>query len=433
MEHTEAVVRIGLSKLGSSLKLRSFALAAALLALVGWSRRAAAVPNLSLQQELDGSNLNGGQFGWSVGLGANTVVVSAPSVSNSAGAVYSFTQNGTQWSLNDTILGAATELLGDSVATSGNNLFVGAPGTGGANNRVYVYTRTSSTSQWVQSQILTSHDAASGDFFGFSMGLASNTLLVGAPDKNSTGAAYVFVNVGGTWQEQTELLPSGLQASDGFGEAVALSSDGNTALVGAPGFTHARTGAYFFSRNGSTWTLVQRVTVGQPADAFGTSVALSSSTAFVAAPLKNSNSGAVYPYLLNSGTWVQLTEVDGASGEQFGTSVAFDGSTALVGAVGSSKAYVVASTSPGIWSQQQSLSGRSGFGQAVAFAAGTNFTALVGATLNGVANDPGAAYVFVPSVSSAPALGGPGPVMLLAIGLGGAWLLVQHRRRRASA
>jgi hypothetical protein len=415
------------------LKVRSLVLAATLLALVGWPRRAgAAVPNLSLQQELDGANFNGGQFGWSVALGANTVIVGAPSVSNSAGAVYSFTQSGAQWSLNDTILGAASELLGDSVATSGNNLLVGAPGTGGANNRVYFYTRTSGTSPWVQTQTLTSHDATSGDFFGFSIALASNTLLVGAPDKNSTGAAYVFVNVGGTWQEQQELLPSGLQASDGVGEAVALSADGNTALLGAPGFTHARSGAYFFSRNASTWTLVQRVTAGQPTDAFGTSVALSGSTAFVGAPSKNSSAGAVYPYLLNSGTWVQLTEVDGASGEQFGTSVAFDGSTALVGAVGSSKAYLVTSTSPGIWSRQQALSGRSGFGQAVAFNAGTNFTALVGATLNGMTGDPGAAYIFGPGVSSAPALGGPGPVMLLGIGLGGVGLLVQHRRRRAS-
>jgi hypothetical protein len=353
-------------------------------------------PLLTLQQLLDGSTFNGGQFGWSVALDSNTAIVGAPSVSSSAGAVYSFTQNGSQWSLTDTILGAANELLGVSVALSGDNLFVGAPGTDGSHNRVYVYTRSSSTSPWVQLQTLTSHDAVCCDYFGFSIAVANNTLLIGATNRNSAaGAAYVFGSAGGNWQEQQELAPSGLQAKDGFANGVALSADGNAALVGAPGYTKARSAAYFFSRTGSTWILSQTVTAGQPTDSFGTSVALAGSTAFVGAPFKNNNAGAVYPYLLQSGTWFQLTEVDGASGEQFGTSVAFDGTTALVGAIGSSKAYVVSTTSPGIWSLQQSLSGsRSGFGQAVAFNAGTNFTALVGATLNGVAGDPGAAYIF---------------------------------------
>jgi hypothetical protein len=89
---------------------------------------------------------------------------------------------------------------------------------------------------FVQQQELTASDGAAGDHFGVSVTLSGdgNTTLVGAFEKNSYhGAAYVFTNSGGSWSQQQELTASDGAAYDDFGLSVALSTDGNTALVGA--------------------------------------------------------------------------------------------------------------------------------------------------------------------------------------------------------
>ena len=72
-----------------------------------------------------------------------------------------------------------------------------------------MFTRSGAT--WTQQQKLTASDAADNDFFGSSVGLSSdgNTALVGAHDKNSgQGAAYVFTRSGATWTQQQELTAS---------------------------------------------------------------------------------------------------------------------------------------------------------------------------------------------------------------------------------
>ena len=89
---------------------------------------------------------------------------------------------------------------------------------------------------FTQQQKLTASDAANGDAFGYSVGLSSdgNTALVGAFEKNSyQGAAYVFTRSGAAWIQQQELTASDAANNDSFGFSVGLSSDGNTALVGA--------------------------------------------------------------------------------------------------------------------------------------------------------------------------------------------------------
>jgi hypothetical protein len=71
------------------------------------------------------------------------------------------------------------------------------------------------------------------------------------------GAAYIFVRSGSTWTQQAKIQASDKEASDYFGQSVSISSDGNTAIVGAnyedTGATNAGA-AYIFVRSGSTWT-----------------------------------------------------------------------------------------------------------------------------------------------------------------------------------
>ena len=75
--------------------------------------------------------------------------------------------------------------------------------------------------------------------FGVLVSLSAdgNTALVGGWKDNGTkGAAWVFTRTGGVWSQQgPKLTPTGEVGEGGFGTSVALSADGNTALIGAPG------------------------------------------------------------------------------------------------------------------------------------------------------------------------------------------------------
>lgn len=281
----------------------------------------------------------------------------------------------------------------------------------------------------VQQAELTASDGAPYDHFGYSVAISGNgtTALVGAPyhtvnGNNNQGAAYVFTLSSGNWTQQPDLAALDGALGDYFGSSVALSNDGTTALIGALGHTvlgNNQGAAYVFTLSSGNWTQQElTATDGAPADAFGSSVALSSdgTTALAGAPAHN-NQGAAYVFTLSSGNWIQqqeLTALDIATGDSFGDSVALGGdATALIGAPDHAvngntyqgAAYVF-TLSGSNWTQQQELTASDGgaddlFGASVALAnAGT--TALVGAPLAAVNGNiyQGLAYTFTLSGSS---------------------------------
>jgi len=216
--------------------------------------------------------------------------------------------------------------------------------------------------------------------------------------------------------QQAELTASDGVYDDAFGASVALSSDGNTALVGAcdktVGSNPYQGAAYVFSRLRGSWSQQQKLTApnGEQEDQFGFSVALSDDgkTALVAANFKkvgsNDGQGAAYVFASASGSWSlqqELTASDGAASDYFGSSVALssDGTTALIGSLGwndsQGAAYVFTSAS-GSWSLHQELTASDGaagdnFGSSVALVSDGKI-ALVGAYDHN--QGAGAAYVF---------------------------------------
>ena len=98
-----------------------------------------------------------------------------------------------------------------------------------------------------------------------------NTALVGGfgdtHGDNSVGAAWVFTRSGTTWTQQgAKLVGTGAAGDADQGTSVALSGDGNTALVGGPSDnTHGYNSvgaAWVFTRSGKTWTQQGRKLVG---------------------------------------------------------------------------------------------------------------------------------------------------------------------------
>jgi hypothetical protein len=228
------------------------------------------------------------------------------------------------------------------------------------------------------------------------------------------------------------LPPAQLLASEGaeedqFGDAVSLSGDGNTALVGAPRTdigTKIDVGvAHLFARTDTTWAKWQFLTfpVGAAQDYFGSAVSLSAdgSTALVGASSDDVGTkidqGSAYVFIRLGGIWLpqqQLVASDGLSFDYFGSAVSLsaDGNTALVGAAfdhigannyqGSVYIFVRTGTT---WTQQQKLLASDGaaqdyFGWSVSLSADGSI-ALVGAYRDdvGATDDQGSAYVFIRS------------------------------------
>ena len=135
--------------------------------------------------------------------------------------------------------GAGYDYFGISVSISsdGNTAIVGAyfdDDKGSGSGSAYIYTRSGGT--WSQQAKLIASDGASGDYFGRSVSISSdgNTAIVGAYfDDNKRGSAYIYTRSGGTWTQQAKLLASDGASYDYFGVSVSISSDGNTAIVGA--------------------------------------------------------------------------------------------------------------------------------------------------------------------------------------------------------
>ena len=279
---------------------------------------------------------------------------------------------------------------------------------------------------WIQQQQFTSQDPpAVGENFGASVVedatgdtalVANSSSTVGA--NADQGAVYVFTRSGSTWSQQAKLIALDGATEDQFGSAIAISPDGGTALIGAPG--HQNLGAaYIFGRSGSGWAQQSELTQpggGSAGDTFGSSVAIAGGTALVSNPALQAGpaagDGAVYVFTGSGAAWVpRATLASEVALDNFGASVSLSssGDTALVGAptqadpaatgAGNGSAYVFAGSGPS-WSEQRVLTATDGavgdtFGSAVALS-GAGDTALIGAPTHmvGTAFQQGSAYAF---------------------------------------
>jgi hypothetical protein len=185
------------------------------------------------------------QFGWSVALDGNTLVVGAlgdDEGARDAGAAYVFTRTVGTWTRQAKLVARGArpyDNFGYSVALSGDRAVVGAYGddTGGADSgAAYVFERTGA--RWGEVQKLTASDSIPNEWFGWSVALAGDTVVVGAwydthasQPEGPLGSAYLFQKDGGRWTERTKLMAQNGRALDLFGWTVAVS--GRTVAVGA--------------------------------------------------------------------------------------------------------------------------------------------------------------------------------------------------------
>ena len=283
-------------------------------------------------------------FGQSVALDGDTAVIGAPQYLNFGnGTAYVFTRTGGSWSESQKLSaddGAGRDQFGIAVAVDAGDVLVGAYGAAFYQGAAYAFVESGGS--WAQTQKLVASDASQNADFGVSLALDGTTALIGAyGDASYQGAAYVFGSSGGTWSQTQKLIASDGAANAHFGISVAL--DGSGALVGAEGATvgaNSHQGeAYLFSNTGTTWSETQRLVASEGVawDYFGRSVALEGPNALIGAYGVNAQQGGAYLFTSTGGEWTEtapLTASDGVGGDQYGIWVALSGTTALVGASG---------------------------------------------------------------------------------------------------
>ena len=304
------------------------------------------------------------EFGFSVALAGDTVVIGAPGDEVIQGAIYVFSKPESGWpssTTNATKLTAADgergDLFGASVAVDGNTIVVGASGfqlTG--ESPAYVFTRDSVSGTWSQKAKLTASNGAESDRFGSSVAIDAGHIVIGADWKDDdsitdSGLAYLFVKPGTEdgWTDSTEtvlLTPSDPTTRGRFGGSISV--DGATIVVGASTAHNSNSvstgAAYVFIEPTDGWandtvTETAKLTAsdGGHRDWFGQSVAVDGATIMVGADNHN-NQGSVYLFTAPGDGWVDTTDavklaaLDGMNTTWFGLAVALDQDTALVSA-----------------------------------------------------------------------------------------------------
>ena len=359
----------------------------------------------------------------------NTAIVGGFVDSNEVGAAWVFTRTSGVWSQQGTKLvgtgaaGIARQGIAVAVSADGNTAIVGGVLDSGQVGASWVFTRTGGV--WTQQggKLVggggVGHQGQGG---AVSLSADGNTAIVGGIfDDSLTGAAWIFTRTGGVWNQQGgKLVGIGAVGRALQGGSVSLSSDGNTALVGGYADSGSVGAAWVFTRTGSAWAQQGRKLVGTSAmgsSRQGNSVALSGdgNSAMLGGYADDSLKGAVWVFTQVNGIWSQegakligSGAVNGVLGafQGYSVSLSSNGNSAIVGGYPDNNfagaAWVYTRTG-GVWSQLGSklvgsgASGNAELGVSVSISADGN-TAILG----GFADDTlkGAAWVFTRAVSS---------------------------------
>ena len=238
---------------------------------------------------------------------------------------------------------APGDAFGSAVAVNGEHALIAArlsDGDGTSSGSVYAFRRNGDA--WVETAELTASDARIGDVFGRSVAMSGEFAVIGSPSDDDvasdSGAAYIFQRSGDTWTQMAKLKADDPFTGDLFGWSVALAGD--FAIAGAPNGNGGAGAAYVFQRSGDDWLQVDELTAGDAADddAFGFIVALEGDDAIVGAPFDvhgGIRAGSAYVFHHQGGSWTEvnkLTASDAAADDDFGRSVAVASGHALIGA-----------------------------------------------------------------------------------------------------
>ncbi|MFT5442446.1 MAG: hypothetical protein ACI8W3_001488 [Myxococcota bacterium] len=391
-------------------------------------------------------------FGFGVAISGDIIIAGASQDDEGgldAGAAYIYERDGSQWRETQKLLAlvpSAGARLGTSVGIDGDFAVVGAPtDSENGQNTGAAFVFRFDGDEWVQEVKLTAADFGIDDNFGRAVGISGDVVVVGAPRDDdadtNTGSVYVFRRTAMVWTQEAKLNHGDPETSDYFGGSVSI--DGDAIVIGAPGNDNGTSNdfgaAYVFRFGGVSWTEEQRILplreplaaspecneTGPIADAyvgdsFGTSVDIDDDVIVIGADfaefrsksitcallIRANDAGSAYVYRDGGGVWdfeAKLTAADFNDDQLLGRSVSISGDVIVVGARG----YGALSTQIGAvyqysfdgldWSQERQILSSDGvrrdyFGESVGVDAGKIVVGSYGRDDFGPQS--GAAYVY---------------------------------------
>lgn len=364
------------------------------------------------------------ELGHSVSISGNTAIIGAPNdiydIIYDPGSVYIFEKANGIWTQTTKLTPsdiAYHDFFGRFVSISGDDAIVGVDyddDNGSDSGSAYIFEKINGI--WIQTGKLLASNGEHGDSFGGSVSISGDTAVIGAVQNDDygycAGSAYVFEKVNGTWTQTKQLNPSDEVAGDYFGYSVSISGD--TIIVG----TNVNS-EYIFERENGIWVEKAKLVPNNNnmGNRFGSSSSISGNTVIIGSMWDNDfgyQSGSAYIFEKINGTWSQTAELlasDGSNEDLFGSSVSLSGNTAVVGSYRdynngyhTGSAYVFEKRD-GVWSQKAKLRASDGedfdyFGFSVAISGNT---IMSGAPWDDDIGDlSGVVYVFDLSLLNTP-------------------------------
>jgi choice-of-anchor B domain-containing protein len=161
-----------------------------------------------------------------------------PPADTSIGSVQIFKRDGSSWKRAGTLAGSvAGAQFGTSLAMSDNVVLVGAPAqSGGA---VHVFQRANGA--FTANGTLPAQNLAASDEFGTAVAVDGDRVAAGAPARRGKGAVFVFRRDStGKWIQETEqVAPANVNDGADLGASVAVKGD--RVIGGAPGVNFTQT------------------------------------------------------------------------------------------------------------------------------------------------------------------------------------------------
>ncbi len=271
-----------------------------------------------------------------------------------AGAVYIFKKYGSIWNLEQKITPPYPQPqsnFGRALAVQGDTLIVTARKyDSDSENDGTAYEYVFRSGLWTyQTEIIPATEPADEAYFGQSVAIQGDLMVIGArnDNPNKAGSLYVFRRTSTGWCQIARLTPQDGEKNDQYGFTVAIA--GNTIAVGARRADFVKGtkletdegAAYVYSVNGNNVEFVTILTASDTTagDEFGQSIAIAGDVIAVGAPKtdieQNADQGAIYLFRRMGNRWAEVNKVkasDGAAGDGFGYSMAAYGNYLVTGA-----------------------------------------------------------------------------------------------------
>ncbi len=272
--------------------------------------------NWVLEQIIENNDVNFG-FGFSLSLGQNRALISAPRENNGKGKVYVYEYSNGQWQKTHTIVPpyatvSNPDAFGGFVLLKGDTAFISEQYSSNTNyrsGRVYVYKLVNNS--WVLAQELKADPAGGYTYFGSFIAEKDGRLFVGSYDGLQLNPLWVLDEINGQWVHTSKIIPADGELGDSFSRRIYPVSANRiiVSTVKDKASNGKKTGSFSifdYDSNSSSWQLFAKVfppgANPESKTYFVSGLAVVGEDLFVSTPYADEvaiNSGTIYHYRLN--------------------------------------------------------------------------------------------------------------------------------------